>query len=77
MPRKNAVQPDLKPADDTAREVRDLLIAGWDPRRAIAHLNAEVVAFQRAGADLPAELMRLTRAIAGGEGAYSQRHSAG
>ena len=53
-------------ADVTAREIMARLDAGDDPRQAIAVLNAEIVAFQSAGVDLPANLMRLTRAIVAG-----------
>jgi hypothetical protein len=65
MLRKNTVIASLRAADVTAREVQSRLDAGWDPRRAIAHLNAEIVAFQGAGADLPASLIRLSQSIAG------------
>lgn len=52
-----------KSADVTARNVVDRLNAGEDPRLAIATLNAQIVAFQGAGADLPANLMKLSQTI--------------
>jgi hypothetical protein len=76
MPRHLTVAADLRSAHDTVREVQARLTAGWDPDRAIAHLNAQVVAFQRAGADLPAELLRFTRSLTGSRPAYSRRHPA-
>ena len=46
-----------------ASEVLAGLEAGGDPRRAIRHLNEQIIAFQGAGAELPAALIRLSSTI--------------
>ncbi len=50
-------------ADIIVSEVLARLEADGDPRRAIRHLNAEIIAFQGAGAELPAALIRLSSTI--------------
>lgn len=45
-------------------EVMAGIDAGDDPRVAIARLNKEIVAYQSAGRDVPAGLMRLSRMLA-------------
>ncbi|MDX2155870.1 MAG: hypothetical protein SFW09_05090 [Hyphomicrobiaceae bacterium] len=64
MLRANTVLARPRAADITAREVVARLDAGEDPRRAIAHLNAQIIAFQCAGAELPVGLIQLSRSIA-------------
>ena len=48
------------------------LDAGDDPRVAIARLNKEIVAYQSAGRDVPAGLMRLSKMLANECAAQSQ-----
>ncbi len=45
-------------------EVMAGIDAGDDPRVAIARLNKQIVAFQSAGRDVPAGLMRLSKMLA-------------
>lgn len=53
-------------------EVMAGIDAGDDPRVAIARLNKEIVAYQSAGRDVPAKLMRLSRMLANECAAQSQ-----
>ena len=48
------------------------LDAGDDPRVAIARLNKQIVAYQSAGRDVPAGLMRLSKMLANECAAQSQ-----
>lgn len=49
--------------DDVARLHVDVLSDG-DPRDAMARVNARIVAFQSKGLEVPAELLRLNKALA-------------
>ena len=60
MSRVNTVKL-FEPAID---DVMTGLEAGEDPRLAIARLNKQIVAYQSAGRDVPAGLMRLSKALA-------------
>ena len=60
MQRANPVQT-FEPAID---DIMTGLEAGEDPRAAIARLNKQIVAYQSAGRDVPAGLMRLSKALA-------------
>ncbi len=51
-------------ADASLNDVVSRLEAGEDPRVAIARINAKIVAFQRAGEDVPAGLLRLSMTLA-------------
>jgi hypothetical protein len=51
-------------ADEVFVDVVSGLDAGEDPRVLMARLNREIVAFQKAGEDVPARLMRLTKVLA-------------
>ncbi|MEZ5853641.1 MAG: hypothetical protein R3D67_02440 [Hyphomicrobiaceae bacterium] len=50
-------------ANAIVSEVLAGLAAGGDPRHAIRDLNAEIIAVQGAGAELPAALIRLSSNI--------------
>ena len=60
MQRENTV----KKFDPTIDDVMSGLDAGDDPRQAIARLNKRIVAYQSAGHDVPAGLMRLSKMLA-------------
>lgn len=51
-------------AESTVRDLMASLDAGEDPRRTIRRLDARIVDCQRAGIDLPASFLRLSRALA-------------
>ncbi|MFV0297020.1 MAG: hypothetical protein ACK5JT_12980 [Hyphomicrobiaceae bacterium] len=61
--RKSVTSRRPRAAEVIAKEVRSKLDAGGDPRHAIRHLNAEIVAYQGAGNELPVQLIRLSRTI--------------
>lgn len=46
------------------QDVISKLDAGEDPRRVMQRLNAQIVACQRAGEEVPASLLRLSQALA-------------
>ncbi len=53
--------------NDFLFEIDDVIAgldAGDDPRVAIAQLNKQIVAYQSAGRDVPAGLMRLSKMLA-------------
>lgn len=54
----------VKNFDQTIDDVMSGLEAGEDPRVAIARLNKRIVAYQSAGRDVPAGLMRLSQMLA-------------
>ncbi len=54
----------VKKFDPTIDDVISELEAGEDPRVAIARLNKRIVAYQSAGHDVPAGLMRLSKMLA-------------
>jgi hypothetical protein len=51
-------------ADITVRDLMASLAAGEDPRRTMRRLDARIVDCQRAGLDLPASFIRLSRTLA-------------
>ena len=51
-------------AKDVVVDVVDRLDAGEDPRILMARVNREIVAYQSAGEDVPARLLKLTKALA-------------
>ena len=53
-----------KQSDPTYNEVMTGLEDGEDPRQAIARLNKRIVAYQSAGHDVPAGLLRLSKMLA-------------
>ena len=68
MQRVNSV----KKADPAIDDVLTGLDAGDDPRAAIARLNKKIVAYQSAGRDVPAGLMRLSQRLSHECAALSQ-----
>lgn len=54
----------LQSNDPTIADIMAGLEAGDDPRRAMASLNARIVAYQSAGKTVPSNLLRLTQLIA-------------
>lgn len=50
-------------ADTTMNDLLNRLDAGEDLRKAIARVNARIVAFQRAGEDVPSGLLRLSKTL--------------
>lgn len=54
----------VKKFDPTIDDVMNSLEAGEDPRLAIAQVNKRIVAYQSAGDDVPAGLMRLSKMLA-------------
>jgi hypothetical protein len=59
----------------TARDVLASLAAGEPPKEAIARLNAEIVAAQQTGGELPGCLLRLTQSLTAGDGQHVRRLS--
>lgn len=54
----------LHSKDTTIADIVAGLEAGEDPRRAMARLNATIIAYQSAGKSVPPGLLRLTQVIA-------------
>lgn len=51
-------------AEITVRDLMARLDAGEDPRRTMRRLDARFIDYQRAGIDLPASFLRLSRTLA-------------
>ena len=51
-------------AADTVRDLMARMNAGEDPRHTMRSLDARFVDYQRAGIDLPASFLRLSRMLA-------------
>lgn len=54
----------LSRAADTIRDLTARMHAGEDPRRTMRRLDASIIDCQRAGIDLPASFLRLSRMLA-------------
>lgn len=49
--------------DKTIQDIVSGLEAGDDPRQAIAQINRRIVDYQRAGEDVPPQLLRLSQQL--------------
>ncbi len=62
-------------AADTIRDLIARLDAGEDPRHTMKRLDARIIDYQRAGIDLPASFLRLSRALSAEFVARRQRQA--